>query len=319
MFPEHGFSGPVDSELEQILQLTTDYSSHKPLEIERQLGYSDLEFASSIRRSQLIEAIDGNQSISKFFHFGAILDGFELIVQKLYGISFKRLLPEKGEKVYRDDENNETFLGDIFIDVDARPSKLQGDCHFTIRCSKLLENGQFQTPIVVVLTISNLPLCSLSNLLEKLEMSHQQAENFFFMKWAMQCIQFWEEQFFQHVAGTRCPTDFAEILQKICRDVSGRFMDSEQASTLIKCRRIFPAIHNTQQAIFSLLDLEIHGEHAADISQNKLCTTDLFLQLHKKALPQLNIPRNYAYHHRISHLVMEQNIIHISLLELVHQ
>lgn len=29
-------------------------------------------------------------------------------------------------------------MGTIYLDVDIRSSKVQGDCHFTVRCSKLV-------------------------------------------------------------------------------------------------------------------------------------------------------------------------------------
>ena len=52
------------------------------------------------------------------------------------------------------------------------------------------------------------------------------------------------------------------------------------------------------KAIYSLFDLELHGEHAEAISQNKFTTTDLFIKLHKQALPQFHIETDYAFHQR---------------------
>lgn len=28
------------------------------------------------------------------------------------------------------------FLGTVYLDIDRRPTKAVGDCHFTVRCSK---------------------------------------------------------------------------------------------------------------------------------------------------------------------------------------
>uniref|UniRef100_A0A914LPU1 Peptidase M3A/M3B catalytic domain-containing protein n=1 Tax=Meloidogyne incognita TaxID=6306 RepID=A0A914LPU1_MELIC len=319
-----------------------------------------------------MQTIEDFPPLYEYFYFGKMLEGFEEIVNLLYGITFVKSVPKSGEcwegnvlklEVYRKDEfNDKIFLGLIYIDIDQRDSKLQGDCHFTVRCSKKmghamhsilgrtvfqhvagtrcstdfaevpshlmecflmirkLQNGEFQTPIVVVSLGFNyaysLDLDSNGTICE-IEMRPHQVENFFHeMGHAMHSIL--GRTVFQHVAGTRCSTDFAEvpshlmecffndpkIFQKICRSKqTGRMLDEDLVLALIKRRKLFPAVKYTQQAIYSLFDLELHGEHAEAISQNKFTTTDLFIKLHKQALPQFHIETDYAFHQRMSHLV----------------
>lgn len=100
------------------------------------------------------------------------------------------------------------------MDVDSRRSKVQGDCHFTVRCSKLLDDATYQTPIVVLsLAIANIKgqgVIDANKLMDSIYLQPQQAENFFHeMGHAMHSML--GATRYQHVAGTRCPTDFAEV------------------------------------------------------------------------------------------------------------
>ncbi|CAK5109834.1 unnamed protein product [Meloidogyne enterolobii] len=317
-----GFSSQIEGEVEQIRELANFNS--KNVTNFNTVGLADVEFAVknwNIHKMQTIEEIP---PLYEYFHFGKMLEGFEDIVNLLYGITFVKSIPKRGEcwegnvlklEVYRKDEfNDKIFLGLIYIDIDQRDSKLQGDCHFT------LQNGEFQTPIVVVSLGFNYAYCLdlySDGTIGEIEMHPHQVENFFHeMGHAMHSIL--GRTVFQHVAGTRCSTDFAEvpshlmecffndpkIFQKICRSAqTGCMLDDDLVLALIKRRKLFPAVKYTQQAIYSLFDLELHGEHAEAISQNKFTTTDLFINLHKQALPQFHIEPDYAFHHRFSHLV----------------
>jgi Zn-dependent oligopeptidase len=92
------------------------------------------------------------QSLSAFFNLCTVLDGFQWLCYRLYGIRFQKSEPEEGEcwpgnvlklNVFRENETADSYqfpiyLGTIFVDFDTRKSKQQGDCHFTVRCSKLV-------------------------------------------------------------------------------------------------------------------------------------------------------------------------------------
>lgn len=47
-----------------------------------------------------------------------------------------------------------------------------------------------------------------------------------------------------------------------------------------------------------MFDLEAHGQYAEAIADGKMTTTELFGSLAKEALPDIDRPPNYAYHHR---------------------
>ena len=122
---------------------------------------------------------------------------------------------------------------------------------------------------------------------------------------------------YQHTAGTRCPTDMAEvpsnlmefffndirILKLICKDSSGRSICNDEAEALIASRSLFMGIEILQQTHYSLFDLEVHGpEYAPLIAEGKMTSTQLYAELAQKALPQLGHGNNIAWPHRFSHL-----------------
>uniref|UniRef100_A0AC35ESC7 Peptidase M3A/M3B catalytic domain-containing protein n=1 Tax=Panagrolaimus sp. PS1159 TaxID=55785 RepID=A0AC35ESC7_9BILA len=275
----------------------------------------DYSYGSSLYRQRLF-GFTG--LLSKYFHFETILCGFEMIVKKLYGIRFESSLPADGEiwdgkviKINVIDENS-NLLGTIYIDLEDRETKLTGDCHYTVRCSKQLENGEFQTPIVVL----SLDACDSDTEIENLTLSPHMAETFFHeMGHAIHSML--GRTRYQHTAGTRCPTDMAEvpsnlmefffndmrILKLICKDSSGRSIRDDEAEALIASRSLFSGIETLQQTHYALFDLLAHGpEYAPMIANGKITTTELFAKIGKKALPQTGRGENVAWPQRFSHI-----------------
>uniref|UniRef100_A0A914HYA8 Peptidase M3A/M3B catalytic domain-containing protein n=1 Tax=Globodera rostochiensis TaxID=31243 RepID=A0A914HYA8_GLORO len=322
------FLPKCDVELAEVQQFVQKFSLNFDT-VETQLNDCDVEFATTLKRQSILQTSGHPSHSSFFFHLASLLDGFEWLVGALYKLRFERCEPAEGEcwpgnvvKLNVHHLEDGAFLGSIFLDIDARPSKIQGDCHFTIRCSKLLDDGVFQTPIVV-LSLAIVPDAAIDSqksslaVFERATMNVQQAENFFHeMGHAMHSIL--GRTRFQHVAGTRCPTDFAEvpshlmecffsdtrILRRLWRDKSGRAPTDESAEILdgiAKSRRVFNALHTTRQAFYALFDLELYGERAAEIAEGRMSTTELFGHLQRKALPGLKYSDNSAYHHRIAH------------------
>ncbi|KAK0390299.1 hypothetical protein QR680_019287 [Steinernema hermaphroditum] len=275
----------------------------------------DILYLMSKLRSKSYPAAD----VMQYFSLGSVMRGFEEIVRNLYGMEFKMSYPDTGEiwrgntqriDVYRKSE----FLGTIYLDISAHAMKAIGDSHFTVRCSKLLESGEHQTPIAVLsLSFANGQHASGLN---DLFMSTYEAQNFFHeMGHAMHSML--GRTRFQHTAGTRCPTDMAEIpsnlmecffksskiVTTVFKNRLGETMSESDAQVLVSSRSMFHSLETIQQAVLCLLDLELHGPAAKSIIDGTCTSSDVLSSIWKRALPTLKRNPNSAYAHRFGHLI----------------
>ncbi|KAI6225444.1 Mitochondrial intermediate peptidase [Aphelenchoides fujianensis] len=312
----------VDEELEAVRKLLVD---HKRLAVGAEMSEWDMEVAGFVRRRQIFEQ---HGDLSRFLSLRNLLFGFESLCSALYGLHFEVRTPHAEEiwagyvlrlEVFR----NDSFLGTVYLDVESRKSKVQGVCHFTVRCSKLLDDATYQKPIVVLsLSIARhlgQPPIEAERLMDLVSFSPQQAENLFHeMGHAIHSML--GATRYQHVAGTRCPTDFAEVpsnlmeffftdrrvLSTFCREKhnpSASSFSEECAAAIHASLNTFPSLNVLQQLHYSLFDLRLHGDQAHSIAVlNSRSTTDLYLELGNELLPQVVRPRDFANHHRLTHL-----------------
>uniref|UniRef100_A0A8R1U2G6 Peptidase_M3 domain-containing protein n=1 Tax=Onchocerca volvulus TaxID=6282 RepID=A0A8R1U2G6_ONCVO len=299
---------------EQELAVLADVLAQ--VESKRQHLYeSDLTYLCMLYRENAFGQL---QHLSRYFSFSNLLNGFELITKRLYNVFFSIQTPVLGEiwpgnvikiDVFRDKDQ---FLGTIYIDIQERRTKTAGDCHFTVRCSKQLDDGSYQTPIVVL----SLSLTKEMESIENIYLSPHQAENFFHeMGHAMHSMLARTQ--YQHVAGTRCSTDMAEVpsnlmeyffnnidvLREIAKDSHGRPISVEDAASLITSRFAFTSLEMLQQAVYSLFDLEAHGGNAEGIMNGRISTADLYASIWSVVFPNVKKETSSAWHHRFTHLV----------------
>ncbi|KAM6178704.1 mitochondrial intermediate peptidase [Rhynchocyon petersi] len=247
-----------------------------------------------------------------FFSLGACMEGLNILFNQLLGISLYAEQPGKGE-VWCDDVRKlavvheaEGLLGYIYCDFFQRAGKPHQDCHFTIRGGRLKENGDYQLPVVVLML--NLPQSAHSS---PTLLTPGMMENLFHeMGHAMHSML--GRTRYQHVTGTRCPTDFAEVpsilMEYFASDYrvvnqfarhyqTGQPLPKNMVSRLCESKKVCAAADTQLQVFYATLDQLYHGKHPLRGS-----TTDILKETQEKFYGLPYVP-NTAWQLRFSHLV----------------
>ncbi|XP_045781249.1 mitochondrial intermediate peptidase [Maniola jurtina] len=271
----------------------------------------DTPYFTHKAKTQLLNV--ASSDFNPYFSLGACMEGLNMLCQELYGITLQseQMLPGESwsPDVYKLAvvAENEGLLGHIYCDLYERPGKPHQDCHFTIQGGKLLPDGSYQNPIVVVmLSLSGghrsgpalLGPGAVDNLFH--EVGH-----------ALHSML--ARAAHQHVAGTRCATDLAELPSVLmehfaaCPDVVRRFarhfqtgapMPEDMLQRLCASKHLFGASEMQLQVFYSALDQQYHGPKAAQCGDTSLVLRQVQKQYY--GLPYVD---NTAWQHRFSHLI----------------
>ncbi|XP_067632833.1 mitochondrial intermediate peptidase isoform X2 [Eurosta solidaginis] len=266
--------------------------------------------------TSLMERKSLNANTSEFlpyFSLGGCMEGLDNIMRSLYGISLKNTEMEPGESwnndIYKISvvHESEGLLGYIYCDFFERNGKPNQDCHFTIQGGKRLPDGSYQLPIVVVMLNLSQPHWTGPVLL-----SPSRVDNLFHeMGHAMHSMLARTE--YQHVTGTRCSTDFAEVPSvlmeyfasdpRVLRTFARHFqtqqsMSEDMLQRLCASKKLFSASETQLQVFYSALD-QVY--HSGPVNPKKT-TTDILIDVQSQyySLPYVE---DTAWQLRFSHLV----------------
>ncbi|XP_063721301.1 mitochondrial intermediate peptidase-like [Symsagittifera roscoffensis] len=255
-----------------------------------------------------------DKEYKQYFSLPTCMAGLNTLCTTTFGISLELQSTSPGEiwhpsvqKLTVKDLENNTLLGYIYCDFFMRDSKPKNDCHFTIRGGKRLDNGQYQVPVVALLCNFVQPEHPEDHIL----LGITQVENLFHeMGHALHSMV--ARTRFQHVSGTRCVTDFAEVpsnlleffthddrvLRKIAKHCdSGETIPEDLLHDLQKHRRFGNAADMQHQLLLATFDHQIHSEkmfHNMQIEYKKLCF-DYY--------PSVSVDPSSAFYLRFGHLV----------------
>ncbi|KDR24371.1 mitochondrial intermediate peptidase [Zootermopsis nevadensis] len=254
----------------------------------------------------------GSSEFTPYFSLGTCMEGLNNLMNNLYNISLVNDELAPGE-IWAPDvhklaviHEKEGLLGHIYCDFYERPGKPNQDCHFTIRGGKELPDGTYQNPVVVLMLNLPTPCRSSPSLL-----TPGMVDNLFHeMGHAMHSML--ARTRYQHVTGTRCTTDFAEVPSvlmeyfvadpRVVRTFARHYetqqcMPEDMLMRLCASKHLFAASDMQVQVFYSALDQQYHGSHPMEGS-----TTDVLAQLQKQYYGIPYVP-NTAWQLRFSHLV----------------
>lgn len=252
--------------------------------------------------------------LAPYFSLGAVMDGLSSLLRNLYNVSLKVQEPLPGELWTNDVyklavmHEMEGLLGYIYCDFYERIGKAHQDCHFTIRGGKLLPNGSYQDPIVVLHLNLPAPTWSTPSLL-----TPGMVENLFHeMGHALHSMLARTQ--YQHVTGTRCSTDFAEVPSilmeffamdpRVLRTYARHYKTGEPIpdkllEKLVASKSVFAASEMQLQTFYSMLDQRYHSEERWDSTTT---TTQILEKVQNEYYGLPYVP-NTAWQLRFGHLV----------------
>lgn len=253
-----------------------------------------------------------NSEFSPYFSLGSCMEGLNFLFEQLYGISLKPEFIQPGEcwsdAIYKLAvvHESEGPLGYIYCDFYERSGKHNQDCHFTIRGGKRLEDGTYQLPIVVLMLNLSPPRWNSPTLLSPY------AVDYLFHEMGHAMHSMLARTTYQHVSGTRCATDFAEVPsvlmeyfardKRVLKTFARHFQTKESIpedmlNRLCASKNLFMASEMHLQVFYSALDQIYHSSCSLGKS-----TTDILAEVQSKYYSMPYVP-NTAWQLRFSHLV----------------
>jgi len=251
------------------------------------------------------------ETVCEYFSLGVAMEGLNELFQSLYGVELVVEETREGELWAQDVfklavKDSSQLLGHIYCDFFKRPGKPHQDCHFTIRGGREKSDGSYQDPVVVLMLNLPPPGWRSPTLL-----SPSTLDNLFHeMGHAMHSML--GRTKYQHVTGTRCSTDFAEVpstlmeyfasdprvLAKVNRHFkTGEKLPDQTIQKLCATKKIFAGTELQAQLFYSAVD-QLYHSHLPLPGDITSCLESVQNKFHT-----LSYVSGTAYNLRFSHLV----------------
>ena len=288
----HQLSPLVETELSILSQAKSKHSRKK----NETINVWDAPYYTTEQRSKFIA--EHNYPLGMYsntLNIKALVSGLTKLLEDVFGIWLVEEVPEAGE-LWSEDiikltllDEQQGVMGIIYGDFLRRKGKDSKTCMYTIQCG----------------TLEQIPITALQcNFGEKENLSHDQIENFFHeFGHAIHATLGRTE--FQHVSGTRGPTDLAEIPSIFFEqfvnhpDVFASILPQSNSTphtpNLMPLNSVYNAITTQTQLLYSMVDLELHSQPLTRP------TTEVVAELQQQ-YSSLKYPQGSSWHQRFGHL-----------------
>lgn len=251
-------------------------------------------------------------ALAPYFSIGSCMEGLSKVFKSLFDVTLESVEADFGELWSHDvyklavTHSTEGVLGYIYCDFYERSGKIHQDCHFTIQGGRRKSDGSYQLPMVVLQLNLPYPQSSVPSLLTPGMMEN------LFHEFGHAMHSMLGRTRYQHVTGTRCPVDFAEVpsvlMEYFASDPrvistfarhykTGEPLSEEAVNNMCQSKKLFNASDLQLQVFYAILDQIYHGEEIPGKT-----TTEIMAEVQNKyySLPYVS---NTAWQLRFGHLV----------------
>lgn len=244
-------------------------------------------------------------SLREYFSVGTVMQGLSKLFSCLYGVTLCPRDPMIGEIWHKSVvpvdvvSERDGIVGVMYCDLFGRPGKTSGASHFTVRCSRRVDEDFDEThPARLAVKefepghVYQLPTIALfcdfqpPSKTRPTFLSFHEVETLFH-EFGHAMHSMLGRTAYHNLAGTRCATDFVELPSVLMeqfaksKDViplfarnyySGEPLDAENPRVQYLLHQHFPAQDTHQQIMYALVDQELHSSRGleADFSSTKI-------------------------------------------------
>ncbi|KAF2077695.1 hypothetical protein CYY_001011 [Polysphondylium violaceum] len=310
--------------LEKEMDLIKEIKNRDPTMLNEPINEWDLLYF----KSKLSEQVgDSANDLAEYLSFENVLNGFNSIVQRLFGIQCKRIPVEEGEVWHQDVvklelyNKSEGVIGHFYLDLFERKEKPMGNINFCIglgfKKSMYLDpaNVPKHNPEQLNLSEYEVPKVAIvCNFADKRNHTLNLPEyEILLHEFGHTLHSLLSRGDFQHLCGTRGPTDFVEIpstlmehfatnhsvLKEFAFNQAGRSLPLAGLNEFKRVHSQTKSLQLGDQIIMSFLDLYAHGNPPTDINlglMNQKLKKDI-MGVYDLASPNLLRTFAHLYHY----------------------
>lgn len=304
-------SSMVKPKADEEFKRLRDYKRAKTGQIFEDLEPWDETYFSAMLKASNFDL--DSSVIASYFPLLQCIEGLKLLVESLFGATFRNIPLAPGESWHPDvlkmslHHPEEGDLGYLYLDLYSRKDKFPGCAHFAIKGGRRISEAEYQLPVVaLVCNFSN------SNNPSIVRLNHGEVETLFH-EFGHALHSLLSRTEYQHFSGTRVALDLAEtpsnlfeyyawdyrVLKTFARHYStGEIIPKKLVDSMQGAKMMFAATELQRQIFYALIDQKLFGEQDSPPRDTISIVADL-----KRQYTSYKQVEGTHWHTRFSHLL----------------